>query len=234
MTRTETDSGAACSRLQQKIYHFQAGELPGDEQQELANHVEDCPRCKRRLEIEDAFLRGLKARIPRASAPPGLRYRVRAAIEDPSVRARRARGGRAAWLLPTAASVLLAALLLPSVTRWNGVVHVERDVTVVDLDCAQAGREIEYQRRCAHPLHRNALAVGPEEFWNIGLHDEAGRRLVADRDIRGHRVHVVGNLHTGTRTLEVAEFIDRDLEQALSALVAPVPIDLAARSVPAP
>jgi hypothetical protein len=104
----------------------------------------------------------------------------------------------------------------------------------VDIDCEHAGRSLEYQRRCNHPLHLNALKLGPDQYWNISLQPEAGRRLVADREMRGHRVFVTGDLYTSDRTLRVTEFADRDLVGSLTAAVPSAPRGIESRALFAP
>jgi hypothetical protein len=99
------------------------------------------------------------------------------------------------------------------------VVSVDRHVTVVDIDCEGMGWTLAQQRQCTHPHHLNALKVGPDQYWNISLDQELGRRLVADREMRGHRLHVVGDLYSSIHTLRLASFTDEDLDHALTASV---------------
>lgn len=215
------DKTHLCRRFERDLFHFQAGELPEDEQRALADHVDECPGCARRLEIENGFLRGLKGRLGRVEAPPELRVRVREALGGEATSRRSPGWLRNPWLVPAAAALLLAILLIPTMPPWAGIMHVEREVTVVDIDCDTAGRTLEQQRHCAHPHHLNALKIGPNQYWNISLQQAAGRRLVADREMRGHRVLVTGDLVTSIRTLQLTGFTDRDLEGSLSAGLTP-------------
>lgn len=220
-----------CRRFERDLFHFQAAELPEDEQRALADHVDGCPGCARRLEVEDGFLRGLKGRLGREEAPPELRDRVREALENQAAPRRSPGWLRTPWLVPAAAALLLAVLLIPAMPPWAGVMHVEREVTVVDIDCEGAGRTLEEQRRCTHPHHLNALKVGPDQYWNVSLQQEAGRRLVTDREMRGHRILVTGDLYTSSRTLHVTGFADQDLEGSLSAAVTPAPSGIEAQQL---
>lgn len=211
MMNHEHQKTPVCRKFERELYHLQAGELPEDEQRTLREHASACGPCARLLEVEDSLLRSLKRRLVRAEAAPDLRVRVREALEQQALPGRFTSWLRAPWLVPAAAALVLALLLIPTLPpAMTGVVQVEREVTVVDIDCASAGRTVEQQRHCTHPHHLNALQVGPEQYWNISLDREAGRRLVADREMRGHRLRVVGDLYTGIKTLHLTSFIDQD------------------------
>jgi hypothetical protein len=126
---------------------------------------------------------------------------------------------RIPWLVPAAAALLLAVVLMPALPQRGAVVSVDRYVTVVDIDCESMGRTLVQQRQCTHPHHLNALKVEPDQYWNISLDQELGRRLVADPEMRGHQLRVVGDLHSSIHTLQLTSFTDEDLDGALSASV---------------
>ena len=152
----------------------------------------------------------------RAPAPVGLEDRVRAALREET----RSDGSlgwfRAQWLVPAVAALILAILLIPTLQGLGGagstmlaaVVQIEEEVTVVDLDCDRAGRTLAEQRLCRHPLHLNALKVAEDRYWNVSLDQALSRRLVADEEMRGHRLLVSGDLYTRIRTLRVSDYSD--------------------------
>jgi len=203
-----------CYGFRRNLYHFQAGELDERERSLLAEHAHRCPSCARRLEVEETFLEGLRSRLGRVQAPPALRARLREALE----REASPRGGsgwiRIQWLVPAAASLLLAFVLMPAAPSGALVLPVDRVVTVVDIQCERAGRSLQEQRGCDHPRHYNALKVGPDRYWMVSLDHELGRRLVSDRALRGRRLQVVGDLFTASGTLHVADYTDRSLVEA--------------------
>ena len=200
----------SCESFRRDLYHLQAGELPETEQQALTGHAQDCLGCGRLLAFEEAFLRGLKRRLSHAPAPPELRARVREALDREAVPGTFGGWLRAPWLVPAAASVLLGLLLVPALARiGNGVMPVEREVLLVDLECDRAGRSFEQQRRCTNPLHLNAFKVGAAKYWTIGVDPDSDRGLVVDRDARGHQLQVVGDLYTRIRTLQVTSYTDK-------------------------
>jgi anti-sigma factor (TIGR02949 family) len=205
-----------CYRFRRDLYHFQAGELPEADRRGLAEHAGDCPACARRLEVEEAFLQGLRSRLGRAGAPPALRDRVRAALDREERQGGWAGWLRVEWLVPAAAALLLAFVLIPAAPGGALVLPVDRVVTVVDLPCERAGRTLEQQRGCDDPRHFNALKVGPDRYWTISLDHELGRRLLSDRGLRGHRLRVVGDLFTASGTLHLVAVTDRSRAEATS------------------
>jgi anti-sigma factor (TIGR02949 family) len=201
----------SCRTFDRQLYHFQAGELREDERAALADHAVGCARCGQRLAIEDAFLGALKARLQRASAPPDLRERVRAALREQGPRARPQVGRRPPWLVPLVASALLALALVAirgSVGTPADRLPVDRDVIVVDLECDRAGVSLDDQRECGEPQHLNALRVGIDRYWNVSLDQDAFRHLVIDPGWRGHRLRVRGELFISIRTLRLTDYED--------------------------
>ena len=206
----------SCGAFRRKLYHFQAGELPEGQREAFSRHLGDCPDCARRLAVEDEILGALKGRLRRVPAPPGLDERVRAALRQETGSGGFLAWFRSPWLVPAAAALLLAVLLMPALGGFGvsgsgspaGVVRVDTEVVVVDLDCDRAGKTLAQQRRCEHPLHLNALKVSPGRYWSVSLDQELSRHLVADEEMRGHRLHVEGDLYTGIRTLRLSDFTD--------------------------
>jgi len=103
-----------CRAFRDRIYHFQAEELSNAERREFQAHLDSCPECARALEFEDGFLRVLKARLPRESAPPGLETRIRAALRAEAPSPRRLAWYRTPWFAAAAAVVLLMLLIIPT------------------------------------------------------------------------------------------------------------------------
>ena len=216
---------AGCRKFERNLYHFQAEELSEVESRELTRHAEACTACAERMALEEAFLSGLRRRLTRTSPPDGLRERVREALHEEARPATFATALRVPWLIPAAASLLLALLLIPVLSTGGGapeLLHVERDVTVVDRACDRAGASVTQQRSCRDPRHLNALKIGPDEYWDVSLDQEASRRLVVDREMRGHRLHVEGELYARIRTLQLTAFTDQGLDE-LSAHRRPTP-----------
>jgi len=225
----ESGKTFSCNSFKRLLYHYQADELPEPQRRDMDRHLEVCPGCARRLAVEDVFLTGIKSRLHRSEAPPGLRTRVRAALgEEPPARSLSA-WFRAPWLVPAAASVLLVLLLSPALGRFSeppwampaGVVHVEREVTVVALPCDRAGLALHRQKSCGDPSHLNALKIGPDQYWSISLDQDSGRDLAVDHDMRGHVLRVEGDLYTGIRTLHLSGFKDLGVT-GLSAAMLPL------------
>ena len=45
----------SCSDFKRKLFHYQADELPEDERLEMDAHLDECPGCAHRLEVEEGL-----------------------------------------------------------------------------------------------------------------------------------------------------------------------------------
>jgi hypothetical protein len=194
------------------MHHFQADELPEVEREAFQEHLNDCADCARALEVEEGFLRGLRARLPRAEQPSGLEQRVRAALRREALDPPSPSWHRTSWVAAAAAAVILALFLVPPLFRppaggWSpagGVVQVVGlEVMVVDLDCDRAGMSLEAQRNCKAPYHVNALKTADGRYWHISPDHEEYGRLIADPAMRGTRLVVDGDYYPGINTLRI-------------------------------
>ena len=195
-----------CRVFSKSLYHFQADELPRAERESFERHLTACPPCARRHEIEEGLLRGLRARLTPAQAPPGLETRIRAQFEQNRAGRRSATAWiRTPWFAAIAASILLAVLLVPGqgLIRTSAVERVDRVVTLVDRACDSAGRSFEQQRGCERPKHLNAFKLEDGTYWDLSLDRDAARDLVTAREMRGTRMHVEGWLYERIDTLQL-------------------------------
>jgi len=195
-----------CSHFKRSLYHFQADELPHEARESCEEHLTACPPCARLHEVEAGLLRGLKAKMVRCEAPPGLETRIRATLQDAGA----GRSGSAAWLrspwfAAVAASLLLAVMVFPSsdLYRTSSAVRVSEVVTLVDRACDLAGRTHQEQRSCSHPKHLNALRLANGRYWDLSLDHDESRQLVTDRETRGTRMRVEGLLYERIHTLQL-------------------------------
>jgi anti-sigma factor (TIGR02949 family) len=217
VTDRKPEKNACCGRFARDLYHFQAGELPEEAMEAMAEHAEACPPCGRRLEVEQGLLRGIQSRLERAEAPPELRVRVREALEAEAAPSGLSGWLRAPWLLPAAVALVLAFALWPLIPQIASVTRVDQRVVLVDLECERAGKTIEQQRRCTHPKHFNALRVADGRYWHIGLDRTAGREIVSAIELRGHRLRVEGELDERSETLHLARYTDEGREPLMAA-----------------
>jgi hypothetical protein len=213
LSRDEADLDKVmnCNVFKRSLYHFQADELPAAERAVCQEHLNACVSCAALLEVEDGLLRGLKTRLTRVPAPPGLETRIRAQLRQAGRWGRPAVGWvRKPWFAALAASLLLAVLLFPSGESLESPPvpsgsseYVTRVVTVVDFHCDSAGRSYEQQRQCPDPAHLNALKLDDGGYWHVSLDHEVGHELVTDRRLRGTRMRVEGLLYESIRTLQL-------------------------------
>jgi anti-sigma factor (TIGR02949 family) len=202
-----------CQTFQRWIYHYQAEEIPEAERQDFEDHLDACPACARRLEIEERFLGALTRRLPREPAPPGLATRVRAALRAEAPDPSRIPWYRTSWFAATAAALLLVVILIPSLSSGPGfsglapvgeVIAISgEEVVVVDLDCDRAGMDLRYQRDCNHPDHVNALKTADGRYWHISPDQEAYGRLIHDLEVRGRKLVVDGQYYPAINTLHI-------------------------------
>jgi len=209
----ENEIQITCGLFRSKLYHFQADELPADERGALQAHLSACPGCARLLEVEDGLLRGLKGRLRRATPPAGLEDRIRESLR---VQATRAWPARVPWLAAVAASLLLAALLVPALGRFPalaeaGVVRVDELVMLVDRACDKAGRTLEQQRKCRARDHVNVFKTGDGSYWMINLNRPEVVALAHEPELRGHRFEVRGELYSKIGTVQIDAFRDLGL-----------------------
>lgn len=201
-----------CGSFRCSIHHFQADELPEADREAFEAHLSACADCAGALEVEEGFLRALRARLPRAETPPGLEQRIRAALREEAPDPAALAWYRAPWLAAAAAALVLALLLVPGLGRpleggWSpagGVVQVTgAEVMVVDLECDRAGMAVEDQRRCGNPHHVNALKTADGRYWYISPDHEDYGRLITDPQMRGRRLVVDGDYYPGINTLRI-------------------------------
>ena len=72
----------SCGQIRDRIVFYLDNELRGDEQQAFEAHLRDCLACRRLCEQERALLIQVRAAAPLYPAPPPLRRRVEALLED--------------------------------------------------------------------------------------------------------------------------------------------------------
>lgn len=200
-----------CNVFKKSIYHFQAEELSADERAAMQQHLNGCPPCAERLEFESGMLDGLKGRLQAIPAPPGLETRVRAELAQQAGGSAGALGWlRTPWFAALAASMLLAMLLIPigGAPEQRAVEQVSELVTVVDRECDRKGADLADQRGCRHPRHLNALKRADGSYLNVSLEGELGRKMITDREMRGHRLRVEGLLFPRIETLKIDQLDD--------------------------
>jgi hypothetical protein len=212
-----------CNNFKDQIFLFQTDELSRQDREACQRHLDDCKPCAARLRLEGSLLRTLKAKLPRTPAPPGLETRVRAALREQVAPAARLPWYRAPWFAATAAAVVLVAVLVPSLVvapppGGDGPgVPVHEEVTVVDLDCDQAGYGLNAQRGCTHPHHINALKRADGSYWSISAEEADFRYLLLDRDVRGQQLVVQGRLYPDNHTVSLTAV------ETLGARLGPLP-----------
>jgi hypothetical protein len=167
----------------------------------------------------EEIARRIKEALGGVAAPPGLRQRIRAALDEEDARpARSGAPGRFGTLLrrPSFLMALAASLLaILAISRMGGgdrpagnpVRLVRAEGTVVCYDCAREGEPLEYQiRECGWPNHTNGLQLNDGGLWRFVIREPLGETLLA-RSMRGRRVRVEGDLYAAIAHLDVKSFV---------------------------
>ena len=199
-----------CKQFKESLYHFQQDELSPTQRDGFLTHADACQGCARTLAFEEEMLGALRQRLQPVPTPLGLETRVRAALADAAPQSASLSWFRRPVFAAMAASLLLAVIMVPSLTggEWSslrGMRVVSAVVTVIDPECASRGRTFEEQRRCKHHAHLNTLITDDGREWNISLDDERFRGLLTDAEMRGRRMRVRGNLFGAIQTLQLVE-----------------------------
>ena len=215
MTRPPEEPCGSCREFRDLVFHFQAEELSAAERARFEGHLHTCPPCERYLEVEAGFATVLRAGLPRTQAPDALRERVCRSIEQEGKASRPVAPGLRflTVALLAAAAAFMATLVAPPLFRGvqgqaqlDAARHVVRAATVVDEDCDRAGHTTDQQRNCHARSHFNALRMADGTYWTLSLDAPEARQLVADVEMRGHRIVVEGDLYAPIRTLHLTRW----------------------------
>jgi len=211
-----------CRVFRDLAYHYQTGELAETDLRRLDEHAGACEACSRYLEVETSFLRGLKGRLGREEAPPGLETRIRAALEDEAPTVRRSPW---AWVTSPAFAAQAAAVILLGVMVWvavgpglspdgsvpgsSSVQHLVGKVfTIVDHDCDRAGATPEQQKACRDERHLNVLKSADGQYYHVNLDRPLAREIVLDRGQRGRTVMISADFYPDIETLRLTRVQD--------------------------
>jgi hypothetical protein len=205
-----------CDEFGRGIADYQLDQLGEVERAVFQEHLNGCVACARRLEVEDGFLRVVRAHLRPVAAPPELATRIRARLSQIAPDPGRRAWYREPWAAAIAASTLLALLVLSGSggafdASLAGLIEIGgRQALVVDHDCDRAGRPIGEQRRCRVAGHVNVLRIAHGTYWYVSLDDPAVRSRFLEPAMRGHRLVVTGQLYPRIHTLHLERFEDLD------------------------
>ena len=217
---TETRS-MRCDEVLERLTAYADGELAGEESWSIRRHLEACPPCGVRAEVEGGFKRVLGALLQREAAPASLGQRVRDALAREGSAAGRRDSRRRAWRLALAAAagvVALAGLAVWLAGRAPGLqeeresrapvdgaaggpgagslalVSVHLRGTIVCAPCEAVHAPIEDQQRCWAYGHLNGVRDEQGRLWNLVRREDAAPQAAAllDGRLRGRRVEVDG------------------------------------------
>ncbi len=83
MKEQRSDRGeTSCAAIRKLAYEFLDEELPGPESTRVAEHLSVCSPCAGHYAFERAFLAAIQRGCSIEEAPPELRARLRAALDE--------------------------------------------------------------------------------------------------------------------------------------------------------
>jgi mycothiol system anti-sigma-R factor len=65
-----------CRETAERLYEYLDRELTPEDERRVRAHLADCPPCGHQFDVEEAFLRFIRARCRARGAPPALRRRI--------------------------------------------------------------------------------------------------------------------------------------------------------------
>ncbi len=199
-----------CLELRKNLLLYLVCELPPDEAQAIRRHLDACPSCRRRANYEERFQRVLRERLAPHPAPPGLRDRICARLDEEQA-GRRWGAGRLIALRPALVGGLAAIgvllVLAPFLTgrilnrgEGRGTPATLRG-RLVCVQCERKGAPIASQRSCRAIGHATGLKTGDGRILRFVNNESAA--LLSDPALRGREVEVAGTLYRKISTLEV-------------------------------
>ena len=167
----------------------------------------------------DGFFRSALGGV---AAPPGLRQRILAALdEEDRRRPVRAFGRRAVAFLrhpgvvvALAASLILTLALSPLTVQIFGLKraaivlgaeHVQLQGRVVCYDCARGGVPFARQVACREHGHANGLQLADGVLWRFTL-SHPGQEALLSPAMRGRQIAVEGNLFNSIGYIDVVSY----------------------------
>lgn len=195
-----------CNEAKEQMFAYLDGELDEDGIPDIEAHFEECLPCYKRIILERAFVKLVKARASGRPVPAGLESRIRNEISSRASEVRWPSPDTQPLFLLLAASLLVTALgfTFPA-TSLSSSQDLHRDA---DLDgtliCVRCLMDEGAGTAKGH-RHRNGLKAADGRIWHI-LDDGRGRDLIFSPDQTGHEIHVRGRLHGETQTIAVSSY----------------------------
>ena len=217
-----------CSEVRKFVYVYLDGEFEPRECADFERHVADCAGCREEVELERSFHGLLRERLDRPTAPPALRARILADIDQEESRdaglATRIRQLPAAWkALPALAAAALVLVMLwprgpvglaPSPTA--AIAEQDGSVEEEPLDGLVAEAVAVHEVGLPDEVSGDGEAIGRFVERNVSFQaaapwpDSPTTRLMGARRVRvGTRPAVAFSYRHHGRRVTVVQFPDR-------------------------
>ena len=161
----------------------------------------------------------LRTGLTETPAPPGLRGRILAALDEEDGRRSgvvvqgRFRFLRHPALLSALAASFLTFLILPPIQQFIGITpagigavrHVHLEGRVVCYDCALAGLDLEHQVACRAHSHQSGIQTGDGRLLRFALNRSIEGALL-EPGLRGRQITVEGDLYPAIGYLDITSY----------------------------
>lgn len=204
-----------CHEVKEHLFSYLDGEM-AEGAEVLEAHVAECLPCMRRVTLEKAFLKVIKARAAGRPVPTSLENRIRTELLS---------RGPSAGVIPKPIFVLAAASVLVTLLGFTLIVRsggsTPRDTEFVASGtipvAAVQGGQLEGDVVCIGCAvacsktggmpHEHHLGIQARDgrIWHI-LETPVGREILGDHNHIGEQIHVEGVLYTAAQTVAVRTY----------------------------
>ncbi len=211
--------GKKCETIQPLITGFIDEELPADQQQDVAGHLEQCATCSELYRQERAVKEAVRENVRMAVTPVHLRQNIRSRISEAAASApgflKALQQVFSAYKLKSAFALTLLIIVagmpylrtggLSSPHRAGQGEWIVMEGSAVCIDC-ELLKQKNHEGHHPHPgAHRTALRTKDGLIWSF-LQTEQGIDLINNQNVLNKKIRVRGYRLQDQKYIEVEGF----------------------------